>query len=91
MDEKHKGAIEKLKAVTDCIKNFQCLDPDAESLCKVKDMDLESYVKCLEEADSNCKFQQHFGSYYLCSCPVAVYRAKNLEPKSDLTEFEVYE
>ncbi len=78
MNEKHEQAIEKLIAETDCPKDFRCTELGYKHCCKVKDMGLETYLKCLEQNHSNCKFRLLFGDFNLCKCPLGVYLVKNL-------------
>ena len=83
MNEKHRAKIKKLMAKVDCPRNFKCVESGGQLRCKVKDIGMDSYVKCLEVSSSNCKFLLHYGSYHFCKCPLGVYLTKaSQEPKA---------
>jgi len=62
-----------------CPKGFTCAESGFEKLCKSKDIGLESFIECLEDNPSSCKFSISFGYGYFCQCPLRIYIAKNLK------------
>ena len=78
MEQGHKQEIEEIIGQTVCPKGFACHRSAFEVLCKAKDIDIESFVVCLEEKPFACKFAVPFGDSYYCRSPVRVYMAKKL-------------
>ena len=73
--EKHESAIKKLMTTMVCPKDFKCVE-SAEHCCKVKDIGLEDYIKCLGKNPSDCKFLMPFGDIKLCNCSLGTYLTK---------------
>ena len=79
MREKEKKQIEKIVGKMQCPKNFKCADSGFDILCKAKDIGFESFLECLDEDPSHCKFAIFFGDGHFCQCPLRVYLAKALK------------
>ena len=78
MEESHEQEIEKIISQTSCPKGFTCYKKGFHSLCKAKDVGLESHVQCLDSNSNGCAFSVRYGYSYYCRCPLRVYVAKNL-------------
>ena len=76
-DELEKGIAEIIGELR-CPKNFKCYRSGFESLCKAKDLDIDSFLQCLEKAPRKCKFSFSFGGAYFCECPLRVYISKKM-------------
>jgi hypothetical protein len=62
-----------------CDKGFVCYTSGQETLCKAKDIGLDSYLVCLEKDPKECKFfAVIFGDKHICQCPLRVYIAKKM-------------
>jgi hypothetical protein len=70
--------IEEIIGKMACPKGFRCADSGFENLCKARDFGVESYLDCLDEKRSLCRFALPFADIYLCQCPLRVYLAKKL-------------
>ncbi len=78
MDQEYAKEIEKIVGGIKCPNDFQCYKSGLEVLCKAKDINLESYLECLENNPQKCIFAIPFGRSFYCSCPIRVYVAKRL-------------
>ncbi|MBW2175135.1 MAG: hypothetical protein JRF64_11155 [Deltaproteobacteria bacterium] len=79
MEIPHKKEIERIIGQMQCSKDFECYESGFETLCKAKDVGMESYLSCLEEHPFECKFLVgFFGDRYYCECPLRIYIAKKL-------------
>ncbi len=78
MEEDHKEEIEKIIDSLKCSRGFQCYRSGFKSLCKAKDVGLESFLLCLEDAPQECRFSRPFGEAFFCKCPLRIYIAKEL-------------
>jgi hypothetical protein len=74
MDKEHKQRIEEL--IRDCPPGSKCRDQGVDSLCKAKDVGLQSFVECLEENPLECSFSLAFGDVHYCLCRPRTYIAK---------------
>jgi hypothetical protein len=74
-DENHRR-LEVLKACTQCLKAFRCIECGFEDLCKAKDIGIDDHLVCIEENEPQCNFAFPFGGSLICSCPVRVYVEK---------------
>jgi hypothetical protein len=79
MDEEYKKEIEEIITQLTCDKDFICYKSGFEVLCKAKDVGSQSFIECLEEDPSDCKFSVLFGHTNFCECPLRVYIAKKLK------------
>ena len=61
-----------------CPKDFSCYTSEFKSLCRARDVGLESFIACLASDSIECKFSIQFGGLIFCQCPLRVYIAKNL-------------
>jgi hypothetical protein len=61
-----------------CPKGFMCCIEGLENISQATDIELEEYMKCLEEGAALCQFSVSFDSYYFCSCPVRINIWRNL-------------
>ena len=75
---KQKKEIEGIISQIQCPKGFRCYKSGFGELCQAKDIGLQSFVECLEEAAQTCPFAVPFASRYLCRCPLRIYVAKKL-------------
>ena len=71
--------MEKLEDIMNgfkCPCDFNCYKSGFKDLCKAEDIGIESFLVCLEDDPSECKFSIPFGDAYFCECPLRVYIAK---------------
>ena len=78
MERDHKQRIEEIIGTMKCPKNFLCYQSGTESLCRARDIGIESFLVCLESNTGRCEFSVSFGNSYFCQCPLRVYIAKKL-------------
>jgi len=62
-----------------CPKDFVCYTSEFKSLCRAKDIGLESFVACLATDPLKCKFSIHFGGIFFCQCGLRIYIVKKLK------------
>jgi hypothetical protein len=79
MEEDYRKKIEKIIGQMQCPKDFKCCNSGFETVCKAKDVGLESHLECLEKHPFDCQFSVRFGGLYYCDCPLRVYIAKKLK------------
>jgi hypothetical protein len=79
MREENRKRIEDIIGEMQCPKGFKCAHSGFENLCKARDLGLESFLECLEDHPSSCKFSIFFGDSHFCQCPLRVYLAKHLK------------
>jgi len=79
MKDEDRKKIEEIIGEMKCPKHFKCCLTGFEVLCKAKDVGSESFLECLEEDPSDCKFSIPFVNTYLCKCPLRIYIAKELK------------
>ncbi len=79
MEEDLKQEIEAIISQFKCPKDFKCYKSGFETLCKAKDIGLESFLVCLENDPRECKFSLYLELAYICECPLRVYIAKKLK------------
>jgi hypothetical protein len=70
--------IEKIIDTIDCPKGFVCYTSEFKSLCRARDIGLESFVACLASNPLKCKFSIHFGGIFFCQCLLRIYICKKL-------------
>jgi hypothetical protein len=56
VNQEYDKEIEKIIGGMLCPKDFKCCKPGDDVLCKARDIGLESYLVCLEEDATDCKF-----------------------------------
>lgn len=78
MEKRVQEKIEAMIPNLHCNKNFACYKSGLKTLCRARDVGLESFVACLVEDPMTCKFSIHFGGIYFCQCRLRVYILKNL-------------
>ena len=71
--------IEEIKIKMECPKNFECLTSPITNRPKMKDLQMESYVKILGKHPLQCDSLVGFGKSKYCKCPMQVYITKNLK------------
>jgi hypothetical protein len=71
--------IEGMIGRIECPKDFVCYTSEFKSLCRAKDIGLESFVACLGTDPLKCKFSIHFGGIFFCQCILRIYIAKKLK------------
>ena len=76
--EEDRRRIEEIIGKMVCPKGFRCAESGFENLCKARDFGVESYLDCLDENRSLCRFALPFADIYLCQCPLRVFLAKKL-------------
>ena len=81
MEQDWKKEIEQIIGELNCRKDFKCYKSGFTDLCKARDIGLDSFLECLEEAPYRCPFSVHFGREYYCKCPLRVYIAKKENKK----------
>ncbi len=62
-----------------CPKNFICYTSGFKTLCKARDVGLQSYVACMMKDPMGCKFSLLFDSVYFCTCSLRIFIAKNFK------------
>ena len=78
MLEKYKVQAKKIMGEINCSKGFKCYESGFKTLCKAKDIGIDSFLECLEMRPNECKFSFPFGLMYLCKCPLRIYVAKKM-------------
>jgi hypothetical protein len=71
--------IEEMLSEISCPKDFICYKSGLRTLCRAKDIGLDSFVACLIENPWDCKFSILFGGIFFCQCRLRVYIAKKLK------------
>ncbi len=70
--------LEKIIGKMQCPEDFKCYKSNFKNICKIEDIGLDSFLKCLEKDVKNCPFSIYFGGVYFCKCPLRLYIAKEL-------------
>jgi hypothetical protein len=69
--------IEELKKQTNCHRDFSCIKSNFEDMGKVRIVDCEKALECLEERGKTCNYSIMFGfNNFFCRCPIRRYIAK---------------
>jgi hypothetical protein len=76
MDDDLRQKIEEITRQMECPKDFKCLRNGLEGLCEARDFGLKSFIYCLEDNPTECRFARDFGFKYICICPLRVFVAK---------------
>ena len=63
----------------ECPKDFICRSSGFENLCKVKDIGMGHLICLAAPADRICRHTVTFECNFICTCPLRIYIAKNLE------------
>jgi len=71
--------IEDIIGKMTCPKDFKCYNSGFKTLCKAKNIGLESYLDCLEKNPYAWGFSISFGNGHLCRCPLRHYILKELK------------
>jgi len=71
--------IEEIIDGLKCANNFICYKSEFQRLPRVQDIGMESFLVCLENKLSECRFSINFGDLYFCQCPLRFYIAKKLK------------
>jgi hypothetical protein len=79
MEEDYSKKIEEITSQFKCPRDFRCCKSGFRTLCKAKDIGLETFLECLEESPRDCQFSLPFADIYLCECPLRVYVSKKLK------------
>jgi hypothetical protein len=79
MEPDHEKEIRQIIAEFDCPKNFICYKSGFTTLCKAKDIGLESYLECSDKSPDECMFLLSFANIRYCDCPLRCYIAKKLK------------
>ena len=83
MDREYKKEIEEIIDGLSCPKGFKCYQSGYERLCQARRSDdgTVSYLECLEGTSQDCIFSKYvsMGDFYVCSCPLRIYIANELE------------
>ena len=78
MERHDNRLIEKLAAKFQCPKNFKCYRSGFTELCRAQGVDSGKHLECLDGDGPNCMFALRQGDLYLCTCPLRIYLAKEL-------------
>ncbi len=72
LSESHRTKIKELIGEIECEKHFRCVEVDATSRCKAKDIGDDTFAECLdaENATSACSQALACGQYVFCKCPL---------------------
>ncbi len=62
----------------DVEESCKCQKQRIESLCKARDVGLQTFVECLEEDPYECPYAMFVGRHY-CKYPLRVHIAKKLK------------
>ncbi len=82
MEPQHLKKIETMMRGMKCDKDFICYKSNFENLCKCRNPGHGMPLNCLEtdyQGKASCKFRKSFAAGYLCTCPLRIYIARNLE------------
>ncbi len=95
IDTYDKKQIGQVICLMECTEDSECYKSALKSLCRARDIGLETFVECLEEDPHKCKFSVSFGDSYFCKSPLRVHVAKKLNKRritylSDLEVGSVY-
>jgi hypothetical protein len=74
----YKKEIEEIIREFECPKGFRCYKSGFKLLCRARDIGMESFLECLEEAPRSCRFSLPFDIGHLCECPLRIYVSKKL-------------
>lgn len=78
LEQHDKKKLDELLDGLQCPKEFVCYTSGQETLCRAEDIGLETFLVCLENTQSECRFSVVFGGMHFCQCPLRVYIAKKL-------------
>jgi len=76
MEQDYKKEIEEIIGELKCPKDFLCYKSKFNDICKAGFVHKQSFLRCLEENPTNCKFSLFFEEKYFCQCPLRTYIAK---------------
>ena len=76
--EEHKCQIEDTMSEIQCHKDFQCYKSRFEKLGKIRNVNTDGFLECLEEDSQKCQFSLSFGEETCCLCPLRCYIASEL-------------
>ena len=79
MDGTIKAYLDGLVRSIKCSKDFACAKSDFETLCRARDVGLQSNLVCLEEDCSECDYRVKSDVGQFCQCPIRVYLGKALK------------
>ena len=82
MEPQQKKRIEAIIKGMECEKDFICYKSNFKELCKCKNPGHGIPLNCLKDnyhGKTSCKFKKSFSVGYLCTCPLRIYIARNLE------------
>ena len=71
--------LQDIMSDMECPKDFICYRSEFETVCKARDIDLYTYVECLEVRFKECPFSFSLSSRRVyCKCPLRVHICKEL-------------
>ena len=76
--QEHKSKIDEIMSEITCQKDFTCYKSGFENLSKIKDVQAEGFLECLEADSQDCQFSLFFGEEPSCLCPLRIYIANKL-------------
>jgi hypothetical protein len=79
MEKSLRKKIKKIIDNIECTKDFKCYKSEFEHLCEMKDLGMDSFLKCVDKEATSCTFAIFFGGAYCCRCPLRIYIAKELK------------
>ena len=79
MEENQRKEIQEIVNHYKCPRDFRCSKSHFKTLCKAKDIGLESFLECPEKGARSCPVSIPFGDAHFCQCPLRVYVAKKLK------------
>jgi hypothetical protein len=59
-----------------CRRDFICYKSGFQQLCKVRDIELENFLICLDGHNGDCKFSVYFSESHFCQCPLRIREGK---------------
>lgn len=79
MEKGRREEIEQIISEFKCPKDFKCYRSGLETLCRAKDVGIESFLLCLEQDPQKCRFSLRLETQYLCECPLRNYIARRFK------------
>ena len=70
-----KEAIAAIELLAECER----YEPAVGFICKARDIEHDSYVKCLEKHSHECPFSVPCGRAHYCTSPARVHAAKKFK------------
>ena len=86
VDQAILDTVNRLTKDVQCEKRFTCIESGLKDLCKAQLILNGRLLRCLETKKHKCNARSRFLGYYLCTCKIRFYLAKNLRTKPPAPE-----